>query len=108
MKKQFRIKKSEEFQEIITHRKFKSSKNFVIYTKTKREDYARIGISVPKKTGNAVTRNKIKRQVREIMRPKYKETFEKDMIIIVKKAYLHVSFEENKKDLENLLKQVKM
>lgn len=108
MKKEFRIKKNEEFQEIIAHRKYRTSKNFIVYTKNKKEEYARIGISVPKKTGNAVMRNKIKRQVREIIRPLYDEDMNKDMILIVKKTYLHATFQENKKDLENLLKQVKM
>ena len=104
MKKEYRIKKSEEFQEIIRHRKFKNSKSYVIYTKDKKETHARIGISVPKKIGNAVTRNKIKRQIREMIRPIYKESLSKDTILIVKKPYLKQDFEENKKELEKLLK----
>lgn len=108
MQKKYRIKKSEEFQEIITHKEYLSAKSFVIYTKNKRESYARVGISVPKKIGNAVTRNKAKRQIREMIRPLYKENWSKDIIIIVKKPYLLRTFQENRNNLENILKQVKI
>lgn len=108
MKKKYRIEKSDEFQAIIKHRKFINAKNYVIYTKDKEETHARIGIAVSKKIGNAVTRNKIKRQIREMIRPIYKESFSKDFIIIVKKPYLTQGFAENKKDLEILLKKVKI
>lgn len=108
MKKKYRIKRNEDFQAILHNRKFRGSKNFVVYTKDKEETYQRIGISVPKKTGNAVTRNKIKRQVKEIIRPLDLKNKNKDLIIMVKRTYLKASFEENRKDLENLLKQVKM
>lgn len=108
MKKKFRIKRSDEFQEIINHRKFMRSKSFVIYTKIKKEEHARIGISVPKKIGNAVVRNKTKRQIREMIRNH--EIFEGnlDVILIVKANYLRDTYEDNQKDLEKLLKQVKI
>ncbi len=108
MKKKYRIKRNEDFQSILSLRKFRGSKSFVVYTKDKTEDYARVGVSVPKKIGNAVTRNKIKRQVREIIRPLEIKNSEQDMIIMVKRTYLNSSFQENRKDLEKLLKQVKI
>ncbi len=108
MKKIYRIKRNEDFQSILGNKKFRGSKSFVVYTKDKQEAHARIGIAVPKKTGNAVVRNKVKRQIREIIRPLELKNKNKDLIIMAKRTYLNASFEENRKDLENLLKQVKM
>ncbi|NLW15495.1 MAG: ribonuclease P protein component [Erysipelothrix sp.] len=108
MKKKYRIRSNEEFQEIIAHRKFATSKNFVIYTKDKKEEYARFGIAVPKKVANAVMRNKIKRQVKSFIQAVYKEDMKKDVILIVKKPYLDASYQDNEKDLEKLIKKVKI
>lgn len=108
MKKKYRIKRNEEFQEIIAKRKYNTSRNFVVYTNEKKEAYTRVGISVPKKTGNAVLRNKVKRQVKEMLRSFPEGIVKKDMIIIIKKAYLDGNYEDNRKDLEKLLFKVKM
>lgn len=108
MKKKYRIKKSDEFQEIINTRKFYRSQSFVIYTKKKQETHARIGISVPKKIGNAVARNKIKRQVRSMVHDFEFDALPFDMVIIVKRGYLSNRFQDNRKDLEKLLKHVKI
>ena len=67
MKKENRIKKNEEFQSIIKHNKSKSNRYYVLYYANRKHDYDRIGISVGKKSGNAVVRNKIKRQVRMML-----------------------------------------
>lgn len=66
--------------------------------------YTRVGISVSKKLGSAVTRNRAKRQVRamcdEII--KYNET-SYDIVIILKDKFLEMSFGENKSQLSDLL-----
>ena len=77
-----------------------------MYYTNKKVDNSRVGISVSKKMGNAVIRNKIKRQVREMARDLIDfNNCDKDLIIIVKKGYIDKSFKENKKDLEILLKK---
>ncbi len=50
-----------------------------------------MGIAVSKKIGNAVVRNKVKRQAKAIIR-NYVNTHEGDFIIIAKKAILDQSF----------------
>ena len=45
-------------------KRFVTSKCFAMYIKEKTGESSRIGISVSKKLGNAVVRNKIKRQIR--------------------------------------------
>ena len=67
MKKAYRVCKSYEFTSIIQHRSFVLSSSFVCYYMPRKESHARVGISVGKKLGNAVVRNKVKRQVRSMV-----------------------------------------
>ena len=64
MKKENRIKKSQEFQKIIHTGNKQVNKSFVFYYVSKTAEHGRIGISVSKKLGHAVDRNLYKRQVR--------------------------------------------
>ncbi len=95
MKKAFRVCKNYEFSSIIQNRQFVKSSSFVLYFRKRKEEYSRIGISVGKKLGNAVCRNKVKRQVRSIVDTVF--TFEEpyDLIIIVRPNYKDKSFSEN-------------
>ena len=71
-------------------------------------DHARIGLSVGKKLGKAVQRNKIKRQVRMMLQEvmTFDENF--DTIILIRDKFIEESYESNKKVLEMLLKKVKI
>lgn len=106
MKKQFRIKKNEEFQKILHRKKFFASSAFVIYFKPKAKAHARVGISVPKKIGNAVVRNKCKRQIRMMVIQNFDFSSDKDVIIIVRLQYLKNSYHENEAMLCKLLNTV--
>jgi ribonuclease P protein component len=108
MKEKYRIKKNEEFQAILGQRKFFRSPSFIVYTKKKNLDLSRIGISVPKKLGNAVLRNKTKRQIRSMLDEIGYGNYDFDCIIIVRKVYFKQDYEENRKDLEKVLKHVKI
>ena len=106
MKKLYRIKKNEEFTRIIQEKHSMASANFVLYTSDKKEEVARVGISVSKKLGDAVDRNRIKRQVREMA--KLLIDFEggnKDVIIIVRSPFTKNTYQENLLDLEKMLKK---
>ncbi|QMT98535.1 ribonuclease P protein component [Mycoplasma tullyi] len=59
------LKKITNFQSLVKSKNKYYSSNYVIYAEKNRENKIKIGISVPKKLfAKAVTRNKIKRQVR--------------------------------------------
>lgn len=106
MKKQYRIRKNEEFSKIISKKHSKSSACFVVYYDTKVFDYCRVGLSVSKKMGDAVTRNRIKRQIREMVYSIVDfENSPVDVVVIAKKEYLNRSFTDNKNDLEKLIKK---
>lgn len=104
MKKKNRVKKAEEFQEMIHRGKKQVNQSFVVYSSSKKEEEARIGISLSKKIGNAVHRNKIKRQVRMMLQDTI--DFKKcpvDAVIIIRFNYNGLDFEANKKNLEKIM-----
>jgi ribonuclease P protein component len=97
MKKINILKNSRDFSRIIKENKSYKSKYFFIYTEKTEETY-HFGISVSKKIGNAVVRNKYKRQIRSIIsKNNYKKGF--NCIIILRKSAIDVEYKELEKDL---------
>ena len=98
-----RIKKYSEFQKVIEAANVKKTCFFVSYRLENELGYSRFGISVPKKTGNAVIRNRIKRQVRSAIGQS--TNFEKsiDIVLIVRKSYDVNQFTKVKSEIQELL-----
>ena len=65
---QERMLKRPDFLECFARGRKKNSANFIIFYQDRRIDHPRIGITVSKKVGNAVRRNRIKRLLREFFR----------------------------------------
>ena len=65
LKSEYRLKDRRDFRRIYQRGKSKAYPYFVMYYFPTREDNFRVGFSISKKIGNAVTRNRIKRQFRE-------------------------------------------
>ncbi len=104
MKKINIVRKNQDFKRVLNQRKSLGNKYLVIYYKENIINLNRYGISVSKKVGNAVTRNKIKRQIKNII-DKNQNLFKKnqDYIIIVKKAILDLKFNEIEESIKKLL-----
>ena len=104
MKKYEVVKEHKDFDEIIENGKYRKSKNFVIYNKDSNFNFPRFGIAVGKKVGNAVIRNKLKRQFRMLLTTN-KNLFSnnKDYIIIVKRSALMSSYQELDIELKKLM-----
>lgn len=102
MNKKYIICKSEEFKDILDHSKSNKSNYFIIRYKSNKNNYNRYGISVGKKIGNAVIRNRTKRRIKDIL-SKNMVNNSKDYVIIVRKAILDLSYQEMTK---KLLKQI--
>jgi len=64
----FRLKKKSDIRSLVNSGKFIRFKSFNVLLEKKNEDFSRIAISVSKKSGNAVVRNKVKRNIRESFR----------------------------------------
>ncbi len=102
MKKKYRVKKRDEIDAIIRNKKSRGNKFFVIYNKEKIKKHPRFAISIGKKYGSSVKRNKIKRQIRYALRQI--ECIEvKDYVIVVRPNASTLSYQEIEKNLINLI-----
>lgn len=107
MKKKYRLLKNYQFEKLIVNGKFINNREFFLYY-SYRDDLGtiRIGISVPKKLINkAFIRNKIKRQVKNMLIDINKD-WSIDIVLIVKKNYLNNDYNTNKISLDNLLNKI--
>ena len=97
------IKSSREYTEIINSSRSKKSKYFSVYYR-KNNDSNKYGITVPKKTGTAVTRNKIKRRIKNIIDNNKKVVHNGyDYVIIVKKGILDLTYKQVEEELLKLI-----
>ncbi|PID71889.1 MAG: ribonuclease P protein component [Desulfobulbus propionicus] len=62
------LRKNREFNKVYHAGKRVYGDNFVVVTLPNQYAWSRLGVSVPKKVGGAVRRNRIKRIVREVFR----------------------------------------
>lgn len=99
-----RIKKYSEFQKVIAEGEVKKTCFFVSYTLTNELGYSRFGISVPKKIGTAVLRNRVKRQVRSAIRQSTDFSKSVDVVLIVRKTYQTEEFALAKSEIQEILK----
>ncbi|GGJ89592.1 ribonuclease P protein component [Lentibacillus kapialis] len=110
MKKIYRIKDNKEFQYVFKHGKSFANRQLVLYYIEKpRQEHFRIGLSVGKKIGNAVMRNRIKRYLRQAfleLEGCIKPT--KDIIIIARHPTRQMNFHEVKKSLVHLLSKERL
>ena len=102
-----RIKDSNEF--VLTVKKGKTLKApaYVVHFLRTDRNICRIGLSVSKKLGNAVTRNRVKRQIRAMCDSliNYADhTF--DIVIIARPEFLNCNFASNKQTLKSLLSEI--
>jgi ribonuclease P protein component len=110
LKKEFRVKDNKEFQAIFKKGKSFANRQLVIYYMKKEEQaHFRIGLSVGKKIGNAVVRNRIKRYLRQAfheMENEIKSTY--DFIVIARQPTKDMNFFEVKKSLTHLLSKERL
>ncbi|MCX7694521.1 MAG: ribonuclease P protein component [Caloramator sp.] len=107
MKKEERIKKNAHFRLIYKKGKSVSDSNLVMYYSKNGNNLNRVGVSVSKKIGKSVVRNRYKRLIRESFR-KNKSIFKQgyDIIFIARVGILKSNYYEVEKSVISLMKRV--
>ena len=109
MKKRFRVKKEKDFSAIFKKGENFANRKFVIYRLENNEQHFRVGLSVSKKLGNAVTRNQIKRRIRHILIEHKNQLVENvDFVVIARKGVEILDYAEMEKNLLHVLKLSKI
>lgn len=100
MKKTEIIKSSRDFTAIIKNERFYKNDSFIIYKRKTDVDFPKFGITISTKSGNAVVRNKLKRQVKSII-DHNKKLFSnnQEYIIMIRVKCVNSAYQ----DLENKL-----
>ena len=103
MERRYRLKKNRAFQYVYRRGHSVACRNLVMLLAPGRE--LKIGFSVSKKTGNAVTRNKIKRRLRECFRPHLGDVKNGLYVFVARPAAAEAAFETLRKDVVYLLRK---
>jgi ribonuclease P protein component len=106
MKKINIIKDSKEYEKIIKNRHYYSNRFYIIYIMKKEAKYYRFGISIPKKVGNSVIRNKVKRQIKSIIDKNKLINKDLDYVIIVRKDITSLDYIAKENSLNLLLSKI--
>ena len=104
MKKTYRVKSDKDFQAIFSKGSSVANRKFVLYHLEKNQSHYRVGLSVSKKLGNAVTRNSIKRKIRHVIMELSSNLINQDFVIIARKGVEELYYHEVKKNLLHVLK----
>ena len=103
MERRYRLKKNRAFQYVYRKGHSVACRNLVMLLAPGRE--LKVGFSVSKKTGNAVTRNRIKRRLRECFRPYLGDVKTGLYVIVARSSAAEAAFEDLKRDVHYLLKK---
>ena len=109
MKKSFRVKREKDFKAIFKDGTSFANRKFVVYQLENQQNHFRVGLSVSKKLGNAVTRNQIKRRIRHILQSVKGSLLEHvDFVVIARKGVETLEYAEMEKNLLHVLKLSKI
>ena len=105
LRKSFRVKKEKDFNAIFQEGKSVANRKFVVYRLENSEQHFRVGLSVSKKLGNAVTRNQIKRRIRHVLITHKDQIIENlDFVVIARKGVEEMNYTEIEKNLLHVLR----
>ncbi len=106
MTKTITLKKNYEFTRVYKNGKYKAGKYLVIYLLNNNLSYNRIGITLSRKIGNSVKRNRIRRLIREnynICKDSLKTGF--DLVILARGIIDNPNFNAIGKEIKYLFKK---
>jgi ribonuclease P protein component len=110
MEKKNRLTKREYFDKVYRGGKSVANHQFVLYSHARPQlSTFRLGISVSKKLGNAVVRNRIRRMVKEIIRLNAKRIpAGHDLILIARKPVVGMAYLDMEKSILHVFKRASL
>lgn len=110
MQKEHRLQKNEHFNKVFKRGLSVANRQLVLYYYNNGEsEHFRLGISVSKKVGHAVTRNRIKRLLKEVVRGQASHIpGGYDLVIIVRKPAVDLGFDDLTSSFIHVLKKTKL
>ncbi|SHE86527.1 ribonuclease P protein component [Seinonella peptonophila] len=111
MHRTYRLKARRDFRRVFRLGRSVANRQFVVFLRYRRpgeHDSFRLGISVSRKVGKAVVRNRIRRRVKEVVRSWANELkHDVDLIIIVRKPAVDLTFQQVESSLRHVMKKAK-
>lgn len=103
--KRYRIRKRKEFQKIYAEGKRVSGKYLIIHFIPNELGHPRLGITVTKKCGKSVARNRWKRLIREAFRLNKHRIPSWDIVVTVKRGYKPPKLKDVEEDLLEIVEK---
>ena len=108
MKKTKMLKKNYEFKNVLTRGKYYGGKQIEIFVLKNKKPFVMLGIAVSKKVGNSVSRNRIKRLIKENYRLLEKDIKENNSLVILWKKSVdkeEADFYKIKEDMKQIFEK---
>ncbi|GAU75788.1 ribonuclease P protein component [Fusibacter sp. 3D3] len=100
------LKKPSEFSKVYKRGKSFADKYLVMYILPNKLGFTRVGLSVSKKVGNSVRRNRIKRLIREAFRLNYLSNGNYDIVFIARVRSNDADYAKIEKSMKFLLNKM--
>jgi ribonuclease P protein component len=106
----YRLKRRNDFKRAFRGGSSVANRQFVLYRFRRRQPGPiRIGISVSRKVGNAVTRNRMKRLIKEITRQWVDDLPDQtDLIVIARKPATEMDFHQMQSSLRHVFQRARL
>ena len=108
MKKSYRVKKEKDFKALFDAGHSVANRKFVVYCLDRDLPHFRVGLSVSKRLGNAVTRNRVKRRLRHALMDMSSQLEHQDFVVIARKGVEDLSYQDNLQQSRSCLKNSKV
>lgn len=105
------LKKNYEFKNVLTKGKYYGGKQIEMFVLKNNKPFVMLGVAVSKKVGNSVSRNRIKRLIKENYRLLESNIKENSSLVILWKKSVNkeqANFYKIKEDMEKIFEQAKL
>jgi ribonuclease P protein component len=110
MERKYRLAKREDFNKVYRYGKSVANHQFVLYYLPQPKlEHFRLGVSVSKKIGNAVVRNRLRRMMKEIIRLNEQQLASQyDYVLIARKPCAEMEYQAMEKSILHVLRKASL